>query len=74
MKRIIVNASGAKHGGAKTIVESYCRWLEKNNTDYEYIFIVGFNLITTNKNIKVINFSTTGLSSLIFSSIGVAAL
>ncbi|GAB3234245.1 glycosyltransferase [Psychrobacter pacificensis] len=71
--RVIVNASGAKHGGARTIVESYCSWIEKNDTEKEYIFIVGFDLITSSKNITVINLRTGGFSSLLFATFGVAA-
>lgn len=69
-----MNASGAKHGGARIIVESYCRWLEENDYDNDYIFIVGFKLITTSERIKVINYSTDGLPSVLFSTIGIVGL
>lgn len=69
---IIVNASGAKFGGARTIVESYCQWIENNDHEKHYIFIVGFDLKSSSRNISIINLKTSNLSSLLFSTFGVS--
>ena len=69
---IIINASGAKAGGAKTIVETFFRWLEDNDQHNSYIFIVGFPLSTKSNNIEVVYLPTNSLSSLLFSTIGVS--
>ena len=37
MKKILVNASGAKLGGARTIVETFIRWIELNDSINKYI-------------------------------------
>lgn len=71
MKKIIVNASGAKVGGAKTIVQTFVRWIELNDSINQYIIIVGFDLETKAKNINIIKFSTSGFFSLLFSVFGV---
>lgn len=63
---ILVNASGAKIGGARTIVESYAKWIENNDFSNQYIFIVGFNLKTVANNIRVINLKTEGFASVFF--------
>lgn len=68
---IIVNASGAKIGGARTIVESYAKWIENNDSSNQYFFIVGFDLVVKANNIKVVNLKTKGLESVFFAVIGI---
>lgn len=69
-RNILVNACGAKEGGAKTIIESFLSNIPKDNNFY-YVF-VGFNLDfeIQNENVKIIKFPTSGFFSLFFSIIG----
>ncbi|WP_180073515.1 MULTISPECIES: glycosyltransferase [unclassified Acinetobacter] len=67
-KNIVINASGAKEGGAKTIIESFLLNIQDNNN---YYIVVGFDLdLDVSNNVKVIKFSTSGILSLFFSIIG----
>lgn len=69
-KNILVNACGAKEGGAKTIIESFLLNIPKDNNFY-YVFLgFDFDLELQNENIKIIKFPTRGLFSLFFTIIG----
>lgn len=71
MKTILVNASGAKLGGARTIVESYIKWIEKNDFLNQYVFIVGCDISTTAKNIHIVYLKTDGVGSVFFATLGI---
>jgi glycosyltransferase involved in cell wall biosynthesis len=69
-KNILINASGAKEGGAKTIVESFLSNIPNDNNNY-YI-IAGCSLdVDIPNNVKIIIFPTSGIVSLFFSIIGI---
>lgn len=71
MKKIIVNASGAKVGGARTIVETFIQWVELNDFNNKYIFIVGFDIKSESENIEIIKLKTNGWFSVFFAVFGI---
>lgn len=71
MKKILVNASGAKLGGARTIVETFIRWVELNDSHNKYIFIIGFDLKSNSNNIEIVKLKTDGMFSVFFAVFGI---
>lgn len=71
MKKILVNASGAKLGGARTIVETFIRWIELNDSVNKYIIIVGFDFKSSSNNIEIIKLKTDGIFSVFFAVFGI---
>lgn len=68
IKPILVNASGAKIGGAKTIIDTYLHWINENDSVQQYVFILGYKpSFKLNENIKVIYKPTSGIKTFIFS-------
>jgi len=69
-KTILVNASGTKFGGAKTIIDTYLHWIINNNLNDEFVFILGYQPdLKLSRNIKVIVKPTSGIATFLFSTI-----
>lgn len=68
--KILVNASGAKYGGARTIVETYVAWIGDHDRSNEYIVIAGFeNKCLVRSNIRWIKKATSGFYSFLYTTI-----
>ena len=52
--RIVVNDIAASKGGALTILKDFYNCVKENDTENEWIFLLGDNLLEETDNIKVI--------------------
>ncbi|OEF64768.1 hypothetical protein OAA_10270 [Vibrio cyclitrophicus 1F175] len=70
MKTLLINASAAKLGGAKTVVEKFIN--EADFSGYDSIFLLApSEIIVNRKGVKHIILSTSGLRTFLFSTFGV---
>jgi hypothetical protein len=70
-KRIIINASAAKVGGAKTIIESFISWVGKHDKVNQFVLIAPFCPDHLPSNVIYHHKETSGLGTLKFSVLGV---
>lgn len=70
MKKILINASAAKIGGASTIVRSFYSKLDDSD-QVNYILICGLKDLPYKKNVRIIALSTSGIWSILFSALGI---
>ena len=52
--RIVVNDIAASKGGALTILKDFYNYISQNDTENEWIFLLGDNLLEETENIKII--------------------
>lgn len=70
--KILINATAAKFGGARTIVESYLQWIAENDSENEYHVFVGFDCSQFQcHNIHYYKKETGGFKSFLYSTIGI---
>ncbi len=70
MKKILINASAAKIGGASTIVRSFYSNLDDSD-QVNFILICGLKDLPYQKNVRIIPLSTSGIWSILFSALGI---
>ncbi len=70
MKTLLINASAAKLGGAKTVVEKFITEADFNGYD-SIILLAPPEIIVNRKDVKHISLSTSGLGTFLFSILGV---
>ena len=70
-KRVIINASAAKFGGAKTIVDSFVDWIGENDRQAAFFLLAPHKPENLPSNVHFIKKQTSGINSLLFSCLGV---
>jgi hypothetical protein len=70
-KKIVINASAAKYGGAKTIVESFISWVGVHDKRNKFVLVAPFCPGNLPDNVSYQHKETSGLGTLFFSVIGV---
>jgi hypothetical protein len=70
-KRIIINASAAKYGGAKTIVESFVSWIADGDKDSRFILLAPHKPELLPANVDYVQKETSGIWTLLFSCFGI---
>ena len=69
-RNLLINASAAKYGGAKAIVEKFI--FDNDFSKYkEVVILVPFKIDNLKNNIRVVNVSTSGIGTLFFTCIGI---
>jgi len=70
-KKIIINASAAKYGGAKTIIESFIDWIGDCDHQTQFILLAPQKPDALPSNVHFLKKETSGISTLLFSCIGI---
>ena len=70
-KKIIINASAAKYGGAKTIIDSFIDWVGDSDRQTQFILLAPNKPDDLPTNVQFCKKETSGLSTLLFSCIGI---
>jgi hypothetical protein len=70
-KRIVINASAAKYGGAKTIVDSFINWISDCDPHSSFVLLAPEKPDFLPSNVTFVQKETSGLSTLLFSCIGI---
>jgi len=70
-KKIIINASAAKYGGAKTIIDSFIDWLGGSDRQTQFILLAPNKPDDLPDNVEFYKKETSGISTLLFSCIGI---
>ncbi len=69
-KKVIINASAAKTGGAETIIKTFIESIpDSSNTNFTILAPIDLDIDKTN--VSVVYKSTSGIQTLFFSSIGI---
>ncbi|MFT4809543.1 MAG: hypothetical protein ACI9LX_002893 [Paraglaciecola sp.] len=70
-KKIIINASAAKYGGAKTIIESFIGWIGDCDDQTQFILMAPQKPEPLPTNVHFVRKETSGISTLLFSCLGI---
>jgi len=70
-KKIIINASAAKYGGAKTIIESFISWIGDYDDQTQFILMAPQKPEALPANVHFVKKETSGISTLLFSCLGI---
>jgi hypothetical protein len=70
-KLIIINASAAKYGGARTIVESFVSWITEGDKDSQFILLAPQKPELLPTNVRFVQKETSGIWTLLFSCLGI---
>jgi hypothetical protein len=70
-KKIIINASAAKYGGAKTIIDSFVSWISDSDDQTQFILIAPQEPDVLPVNVHFVKKETSGISTLLFSCVGI---
>lgn len=70
MKTILINASAAKTGGAETIIRTFVDVLG-SFPEHRYVIISPISFCKTNPNMKFVRIKTSGVFTVLFSTIGI---
>ncbi|MGS2722094.1 hypothetical protein [Paraglaciecola aestuariivivens] len=68
---IIINASAAKYGGAKTIVDSFVAWIQANDSQSQFILLCPESPERLPSNVTFVKKHTAGMWTWLFSCFGI---